>query len=288
MSTLAALPAPGDLLALEYMRTALFEVALVAVAGGLLGAWIVLRRLAFFAHAAGTATFPGLVVADATGFSATVAALAVALGFAGGVERAGRSGRDLGDAATALVLVFALALGIVLASDVFESSGAVDRLLFGTAIGLGGEDLWVAGVAAVLAVTATVLLERAWTAAAFDPAAVRTLGLPARVVDVLLLGLVALAAVAALPAVGALLVTSLFVVPAATGRLLATSVRGLLVVAVAFALVQGFVGLYVSLWLDVPPGPAVAVTGAAIYLVTAVSLAARRTVRPPARALEAT
>ena len=287
VSTLASLPSPLDLVELPYMRTALVELTLLAIAGGLLGAWIVLRRLAFFAHAVGTATFPGLVVADATGFSATLAGLAVALGYAGGVERAGRAGRDPGDAATALALVVALAAGVVLASDVFESGAVVDRLLFGTALGLGGEDLWVAGGAAALALTGTVLLGRAWTAAGFDAAGAPALGLPARAVDLLLLGLIAVAAVAALPAVGALLVASLFVVPAAVARLLTGSVGGLLRASVAAAVVQGVAGLYVSLWLDVPPGPAVAVVGATLYALVAVATAIRAGTGQPA-ALEAT
>lgn len=273
VTTLASLPSPGDLVELPFMRTALLELALLGVAGGLLGAWVVLRRLAFFAHAVGTATFPGLVVADATGFSATVAGLAVALGYAGGVERAGRSGRDPGDVATALALVVALALGVVLASDVFESGAAVDRLLFGTALGLGGADLWVAGGAAVLALVATLLLGRAWTAAGFDAPGAAALGLPLRTADLLLLGLIAVAAVAALPAVGALLVASLFVVPAATARLLTGSVSGLLCASVAIAVAQGALGLYGSLWLDVPPGPAVAVVGSTLYAVVALSSA---------------
>jgi ABC-type Mn2+/Zn2+ transport system permease subunit len=276
VDALASLPSPADLVELELMRTALAELALLALAGGLLGAWIVVRRLAFYAHAVGTATFPGLVVADATGFSATLAGLAVALGYAGGVERAGRAGRDPGDAATALALVVALGVGIVLASDVFESGAAVDRLLFGTAIGLGGEDLWVAAGAAALALAATVLLGRAWTATGFDPAAASAQGLPVRTADRLLLGLVAVAAVASLPAVGALLVTSLFVVPAAVGRLLTASVGGLLRASVAVALVQATAGLYVALWLDVPPGPAVAVVGAALYAAVSLAGAARR------------
>jgi ABC-type Mn2+/Zn2+ transport system permease subunit len=271
VSLLATLPAPSDLVELPFMRTALIELTLLGVAGGLLGAWIVLRRLAFFAHAVGTATFPGLVIADATGFSATVAGLAVALGYAGGVERAGRAGRDPGDVATALALVVALALGVVLASDVFESGAAVDRLLFGTALGLGDADLWVAAGAAALALAATVLLGRAWTASGFDAAGATSLGVPARTADRLLLGLIAVAAVAALPAVGALLVASLFVVPAATARLLSRSVTGLLTTSVAVALVQGSVGLYVSLWLDVPPGPAVAVVGSTLYAIVALS-----------------
>jgi ABC-type Mn2+/Zn2+ transport system permease subunit len=281
----AALPAPLELVELPFMRTALIELTLLGVAGGLLGAWIVLRRLAFFAHAVGTATFPGLVVADATGFSATLAGLAVALGYAGGVEQLG-GGRSAasggatrgvhGDVATALALVFALALGVVLASDVYESGAAVDRLLFGTALGLDDADLWVAAGAAALALAGTLLLGRAWTATGFDAAGAGALGVPLRTADLLLLGLIAVAAVAALPAVGALLVASLFVVPAAVARQLTRGVGTLLAVSVCVAVAQGAVGLYVSLWLDVPPGPAVAVVGAAVYAVVALVAALRR------------
>jgi ABC-type Mn2+/Zn2+ transport system permease subunit len=270
---LASLPPPAELVELPFMRTALAELVLLGVAGGLLGAWIVLRRLAFFAHAVGTAAFPGLVIADGTGVSATLAGLAVALGYAGGVERASRAGRDPGDVATALALVVALAAGVVLASDVFESGAAVDRLLFGTALGLGGGDLWVAAGAAVLALAATLLLGRAWTAAGFDVHGSAALGLPLRAVDLLLLCLIAIAAVAALPAVGALLVASLFVVPAATARLLTDTVTAFLAASVAIAVGQGAIGLYVSLWLDVPPGPAVAVVGSSLYALAGISRA---------------
>ena len=60
---IASLPNPGDLLELRSTRMALAELSLLAIAGGLLGAFVVLRRIAFFAHAAGTATFPGSVLA---------------------------------------------------------------------------------------------------------------------------------------------------------------------------------------------------------------------------------
>src|SRR3954462_7619705 len=98
-------PSPLDLLDLPFMRTATIEVLLLGVAGGLLGAWIVLRRLAFFAHAVGGATFPGLVVADAAGIRPLVAALAVALAYAAAVYRAGaRAVGRFGDAVTGVVL----------------------------------------------------------------------------------------------------------------------------------------------------------------------------------------
>lgn len=273
---LLALPSPLDLVELRSTRTALAELALLALAGGTIGAFVVLRRLAFFAHAVGTATFPGAVIAEAAGFSPRLAALAVALGYAGGTERAGRSGRDPGDAATGLLLVAALAVGVVLASDVFESGAGVDRLLFGSSIALDGGDLAFTATAALLALAATGLLGRAFAAAAFDPGAVPTLGLPARRIDLALLALVAVAAVAALPAVGALLVSSIFVVPSAIARLFARSVNGLIRASVAIAAAQGVLGLYVSLWLDVPPGPAIAVLGAGVYGCCATALALRR------------
>ena len=266
---IAALPNPSELFESPALRTALVELALLALAGGLLGAFVVLRRLAFFAHAVGTATFPGLVIAHGAGFNPALAGLAVALGYAGGVERAGRSERDPGDAATGLLLVAALAAGVVLASDVFESGAAVDRLLLGSAIGLTGADVALSAAAAALAVIATLLLGRVWTAVGFDPGGSPALGLPADRADQLLLALVAVAAVAALPAVGALLVTSIFVVPAAVARLFIRDVRGLLAGAVLAALAQGALGLYLALWLDVPPGPAVAVLGALAYVVAA-------------------
>jgi ABC-type Mn2+/Zn2+ transport system permease subunit len=260
------MPSPFDLVELPFLRDAFFETLLLALGGGLLSAWIVLRRLAFFSHAVGSATFPGLVVADAAGFSPLLAGLAVALGYAGGVERAGRAGRDPSEA-TALLLVAALAGGIVLASDVFESGAAVDRLLFGTLLGLDTADLALSAAVAVLAVLASVTLGRTWAAIAFDPDGASALGLPAGRADFLLLALVAVAAVAALPAVGALLVTAILVLPAAAARLVARTVPALLGWSVGFALAEGLLGLYAAWWLDLPPGPPVAVIGALVYLV---------------------
>jgi ABC-type Mn2+/Zn2+ transport system permease subunit len=258
-------PSPLDLAEIPFLRDALVELLLLAVAGGVLGAWIVLRRLAFFSHAVGSATFPGLVAADAAGVSPTLAGVAVALGYAGGVERSGRAGREPGEA-TALLLVAALAGGVVLASDVFESGAEVDRLLFGTLLGLDAADIALSATAAVLATLATLALGRAWSAVAFDPDAARTLGLPAGLADFLLLALVAVAAVAAIPAVGALLVTAIYVLPAAAARLVSRSVAGLIAFALALAVTEGVVGLYLAYWLDLPPGPPVALLGAGVYL----------------------
>jgi manganese/iron transport system permease protein len=156
---------------------------------------------------------------------------------------------------------------------VFQSGARVDRLLFGTLLGLDGGDLAAAAVAGGLAVLATLLLGPAWLASGFDREGARTLGAPVGTADALLLVIVAVAVVTALPAVGALLTTALFIVPAATTRLVARSVPGLLAGSVLLAAVEGAVGVYVALWADIPPGAAIAVLGAAVYAAVALGRA---------------
>lgn len=265
-----------DPFAVPFMQRALLAVVLLAVVSGVLGTWVVLRGLAFFTHAVGTATFPGLVVAGPAGVAAPVAALAAGTGFAALTARlaarrgAGGAGAD---ATIGLLLIGALALGAVLASDVFTSGAGVDQLLFGTLVGLRAGDLWLAGGVAIGAVGAGAALGRTWLATGFDPASTHALGVAGAWGDRLLLGLLAVAVVAVLPAVGALLVTTLLAVPAATARLWASSLRSLVCGAVGVALVDGVAGLLVAWYLDLPPGPAIAVVSGGLFGVVALARA---------------
>jgi ABC-type Mn2+/Zn2+ transport system permease subunit len=271
-----------DPLSAPFMQRALLTVLLLAVAGGLLGVWIVLRRLAFFAHAVGSATFPGLVVAAPWGVAAPLAALAAALGFAGLLSRLTHRGAASSDAATGLLLTAALALGAALASDVYRSGAGVDRLLFGTLLALSDGDLWFAAAVACAAAAATAALARTWLATGFDPAGAPALGVPVARGDWLLLALLAVTVVAALPAVGALLVSTLLVVPAATARLLTRSLAPLVAASVALAAAEGSAGLLLAYHLDLPPGPAIAIIGGGAF-----ALAALATARPWRRGAEA-
>ncbi len=265
----------SDPLSAPFMQRAVLAIVLLAVAGGLLGTWIVLRRLAFFAHAVGTATFPGLVVAGPWGLAAPVAALGAGLGFAALLARMTRGGSTTSDAATGLLLTGALALGAILASDVYQAGAGVDRLLFGTLLGLADADLWLAGAVAVAAVVATWALARTWLATGFDPAGAPALGVRAQRGDWILLALLAVTVVAMLPAVGALLVSTLLVVPAATARLVTGSLGALLATSVGLAAAEGVGGLLLAYHLDLPPGPAIAIVGGAGFALAALASAPR-------------
>src|SRR3954466_1712373 len=127
-----------DAFGLPFVQRGLWEVLLLAVPAGLLGTWIVLRGMAFFAHATGTAAFPGLVLADGLGFSAPLGAAGAAAGVAraggvsaGAVVLLGGRRRAGGDSLVALVLVGCLAAGVLLASDVFGSGARGETTRFG-------------------------------------------------------------------------------------------------------------------------------------------------------------
>jgi len=254
-----------------YLDRALIELLLLAVLAGTLGTWIVLRRLAFYTHAVGTATFPGLVVAAPWGVAPQLTALAAALGFGTVLERLARARRMDPSAATGLLLVAALAGGIVLASDVYTAGAGVDRLLFGSLIGLEPRDLWLTAVAAAAALAAQGALHRSWLAAGFDPWSARALGVRTTLADRVLLAATAVAVVVSLDAVGALLVAVVLVVPAATVRLLARDVRTLQLGTAALAAAEGIAALLLADELNVGPGPVLAVLGGIVFAAVAVT-----------------
>jgi ABC-type Mn2+/Zn2+ transport system permease subunit len=252
---------------LPFMQRAALEVLLLAPLAGVLGAQIVLRHLAFFTHGVGAAAFPGLVLAGPAGIPPALAALGVGGVFAGLLERLARRRGIAYDAATALLLVLALGIGIVLASDVFHSGGGVDQLLFGSLLAIGNQELWSTGIALALALAAAAFGRRAWIAAGFDGSGSSSLGLNTKAADWLLVGAITLTVVVSLDAVGALLVSGLLVVPAAIARLFARSVAELEVGAAALALALGLAGLLLAYELDVPPGATIAVLGGAVFVV---------------------
>lgn len=257
---------------LPFVQRGLLEVLILAVPAGLLGTWIVLRGLAFFSHAVGTAAFPGLVVADGLGFAAPLGALGAAGVFAVCVLalRGRRSGQDAG---VALVLAAALAGGVILASDVFESGANVETLLFGSLLLVDAADIAFAAAVAVVTLAANALLAQRWLATGFDPSVPSPGGPGPRALDAILVGLLALATAAALTVVGALLVAALFVVPAATARLLTDRLRPWQLLSVALVAAEGAVGLWLSVRVNAPPGATIAVVSGVVFALAAAGRA---------------
>jgi ABC-type Zn uptake system ZnuABC Zn-binding protein ZnuA/ABC-type Mn2+/Zn2+ transport system permease subunit len=261
---------------LPFVQRGLIEICILAVGAGVLGTWIVLRGLAFFSHAVGTAAFPGLVLADGIGFSAALGAFGVAIAFTASVWALARRRGTSYDSLTALVLVGALALGVILASDVYHSGSNVEQLLFGSLLLVDGADIRLAAVATGAALIATLLFGHRWLASGFDEVG----GTPApRWVDVVLLVVIAGATTAALTMIGALLVAALFVAPAATVRLYVDRMTAWQLGSVLLAAAEGTAGLWLSVKTNAPPGATIATLSAGVFGLAALA----RALRPGAR-----
>ena len=251
----------------------------LSVGAGLLGTWIVLRGLAFYSHAVGAAAFPGLVLADGLGFAAPLGALGAALVFAAVVGQLARARRTRYDNLTALALTGALALGVLLASDVFHSGTNVDTLLFGSLFLVEPRDIAIAAVASVAAAAATLALGPTWLASGFDEEVLRATGVKGAGYNAALLALVALVVVASLSAIGALLATALLVVPAATARLWTNRLRSWQLAAIGLAALEGVAGVWLSFELNAPPGATIATLSGAVFAGAAIAQARHRTAR---------
>ncbi|MDR1789765.1 MAG: metal ABC transporter permease [Opitutaceae bacterium] len=278
----------------EFIQRGLLTALLLGVSGGLLGNFLILRRLSLMGDALSHSLLPGVAAAWLLFGPDTLALFAGAL-IAGLLTAAGggliaRVTRVKEDAAFGSLFLILFALGIALAS---APGARVDlpRLLFGSVLGVGPEDLRLtAGVtAATVAVLAVfrrhVLLET------FDPVFYRSTGGRGAAAHLLLLALVTLNLVAALRAMGVVLSLGLFLLPAATARLWSARLGVVLGLSVALAAAGSVAGILASYYLGVASGAAIVLALGAFFLASLLAaqvpalagLFRRSKIRHPAR-----
>lgn len=252
------------------MQRALAEIALIALAAGALGCWVVLYEFSYAAESLAHSIFPGLVIATLAGIplllgaapAIAVAALAIAL--AGRVPGVGR------DVAVAVVVTTMFGLGVLLALSP-DSPPGVEGLLFGDILGPSDADLLSAAALVVLVAVVLALLHGRLLATGFDRAAARSFGLAPAAVDAALLLLLSAAIVVAVQGLGNLLVVAAFVGPAAAARRLSDRILPMFAIATAIGLLAGLAGLYLSYYAGTAGGASVALAIVVAYLLTAAA-----------------
>ncbi|MDQ3608830.1 MAG: metal ABC transporter permease [Actinomycetota bacterium] len=261
-----------DAFDVPFMQRALVAGLVLAVPLGLIGTWVVLRALAFFSHAVGVGTFPGVVIGlgvPAVGpFLGAAAAAGILTAAVVGLER---DERIQGGAVTGLALSTAMALGAVLLTTAFGSSTPVEAVLFGSLLAITEADVLRCVVVALAAVLVVGLGARRLQSVTFDRHWSRPAGARPGLVDLALLALVAATVVVALPVVGSLLVSGLLILPAATARVLTADVFTMLAVAVVLCAIAIVVGLAVARKLDAPPGSVICAIAGLAFAVAVLA-----------------
>ena len=252
----------------EFMVRSLLALIMVSVVCAVMGSFVVVKGMAFIGDALAHASFGGVAAAFVLGVSiylgAAVAAILTSLGI---VFVSRRSGLRF-DTAIGVLFVGAFALGILIVSR--QEGYIVDlfSFVFGNVLGVGWDDLLlIAAVgAAVLVLVAVFYKELLFTA--YDPSMAAAAGLPVAAMQYGLLGLIALAIVISLKAVGIVLVVAMLVTPAATAQLLVRRLHLIMAVGAGVGVVSSVVGLYLSYHADVAASAAVVLTATVLFLLT--------------------
>lgn len=249
----------------------------VAVIAGVVGFFAVLRGSTFAAHAVPNGAFAGAAGAGLLGVNVIAGLVLFSVAGALGIGALGRRARQ--DVATALALVAMLGLGALFVSMSTQYAQETYSLLFGEVFGVSSDEvLPILGLAA-LSIAAIAVLYRPLMLSSAMPEVAEARGVRARRMELCFLLVMAVATSLTVPVVGALLMFSLMVGPAAAARSFTGRPLLAMALSVGFALVTVWAGIAVAYRLNWPLGFFVGVIGAVFYLSGRGWAALRRTGR---------
>lgn len=256
------------------VRAALAAVG-TALAAGLLGCFVVWRRMAYFGDATAHAAILG--VALSLGFSVSIFAGVAGIALLMALSIFALSGKGYAvDTVLGVLAHGALATGLVAVSLIPGARINLDAYLFGDVLTVTKGDLLIIwGGAAVVA----LVLWRHWSAlltATLNPDLAYAAGLNPRREQLVLTLLLAAVVAVSIKVVGALLITALLVIPAATARGLSRTPERMAVIAASLGVIAAIGGLELSLFLDTPVGPSIVVVAAAMFAVSTLANVMRR------------
>ena len=268
-----------EVLGTNFMRNAFVAGALVAIAAGLLGYFVVIRQNAFAAHALAHIGFPGATAAILIGVPVT-AGLAVFC--VGGGLAIGFFGKRLADReiSTGTILAFATGLGVLFSSLASKSASTVTNVLFGNLLAVSQDQILVFGIFTVLLALAIGVVARPLAFASVNPDVAEAKGVPVRTLGIVFMVLLALVITMAVQVVGTLLLFGLVVTPSATA--LAITARPPMVALLGTLIALGAVvlGLVLAAMFNLPPSFFIVSITFVAWLVTWVATRDRSGAHP--------
>jgi zinc/manganese transport system permease protein len=276
----------------EFMRRALAAVVALSLGAAPIGVFLMLRRMSLVGDAMAHAILPGAAVGFLLSglnlFAMTagglIAGFAVAL-LAGLVART----TDLKeDASLATFYLASLALGVTIVS-VKGTNIDLLHVLFGNILAMDDQTLLVVAFNATLTLIVLAVIYRPLVIESVDPLFLRTVSRAGALAHLTFLALVVVNLVNGFQALGTLLAVGLMILPAGTARFWSRELTGMILIAVASAIISGYAGLVLSFQTRIPSGPAIILVSAGLYVVSILFGNVRGVVRQlfPAPHLEA-
>jgi zinc/manganese transport system permease protein len=257
----------------DFMRHAFEAGTIVAVVAGVVGYFVVLRRLSFAAHALSHVGFAGAAGAVLLGLNPLVGLLAFTSG--GGLAMAGLGRKAASrDVQIGTVLAFMLGLGVLFINLYKGYATEAYSLLFGEILGISAADVVVTLVVGLLILLTVAVFYRRLLFTSLDEDVAEAKGVSLLATGILFMLLLAVATSIAVQVVGVLLIFALLVTPAAIAQRLARRPVQGLVISMLIALAATWLGLFVSYYLPYPVSFFITTSVFVAYLVVRASQSA--------------
>lgn len=258
----------------EFMQRAIIESVLIGITCGLVGAFIMLRRMSLIGDALAHAVLPGVIIGfmiagkgQAAMFIGAVSAGIITSLMIGFVNRNSRIKED-----TSIGVMFtgAFAVGILLVSQLKNVHIDLTSYLFGDILGVSYDDLILSGIITFVVMLSIILFYKQLLVTSFDPTMAAVMGISTALIHYFLMSLLSMTIVASLQSVGLILVVAMLITPAATAYLLTDRLPKMLMLSVFFAVFTALVGLLGSYHFNFASGASMVVFATLVFLITLV------------------
>ena len=244
----------NNLLEFGYLTNSLLAAIFAAISCGLIGTYIVSRRMVFVSGGLTHASFGGIGIGHFIGINPIIGAAVFSVLAALGIEKFSNRRLVRQDSVIAMLWSLGMALGIIF---IYITPGYAPNLmsyLFGSILTVSSLDIWFLGVLSAVSILVFSLMYNSILFVSFDENYARTRNLPVYTIKYLMISLVALAIVFNIRVVGIILVLSLLTVPQSIANLFTKNYRKILIYSVLTALIGTFSGLAAAWWMNIPSG----------------------------------
>lgn len=273
----------SDLVHYQYLLNAFTACLLSGITCGVIGTYVVCRRMVFLAGGITHASFGGLGIAFWLGANPIGGALLFAILSALGTEWAGSRGRIREDSAIGIIWSVGMAVGALFMSlRPGYTSGDLSAYLFGSIVTVTRGDVMALALLTLVILAGALLWLRPIMYVAFDRDFARNRGIPTRVVSYLMAALVAATIVLSIRIMGIVLLISLLTIPVAVVNAFSRDYRTIAATAPAVAVAGNVAGLAASYHFEVPPGAAIIFTLTLTLIVVKLLTLYRKKTRPAA------
>jgi len=251
----------------EFLRNALLAGVLASVACGIVGSFVLVKRIVFLAGGIAHASFGGIGLGYLLGVNPVHSALAFSLLSAMGMGATVKRIRVSEDAAIGILWTIGMALGILFVGLSPGYAPDLFSYLFGNILMVPTGDLILMAVLDLFILLVTLTLYKELVAVCFDEEFATVAGLPTRTLYLLLLAMVALTVVMLIRIVGIILVLALITIPAATARRFSTGMKRMIALSVLFGIIFVIAGLLLSYLFNLPSGATIILVGGGAFVL---------------------